>query len=258
MSVRAAISFLSRIPAGRLDTEALSSALPWFPAAGAVVGLLLGVAGSLEIALLPSLAALLFVPTYFGVKGVLHTDGLADTADALASHGTPEEREHVLRDPHIGVAGAVAVAVFVLGVYVLFGSVERTAAPLGFVGIVLPALRWPPLVVPLLAEVGATLSMLAAFALAPLSPRSRLARSLEPGATRVGLGAGAVSGVALLLLLGGLLGLAIALTGLATAGLTAAIARRRFAGLSGDLLGAGHDLSFLLTLLVSVVWLGLR
>ncbi len=258
MGLGAALSFLSRLPSGSLEAEALASALPWFPVAGLIVGAVLGLAATLEFLVLPTVAAFLFVPTYFAVKGILHTDGLADTADALAVHGSAEDRDRVLRDPHVGVAGAIAVGIFVVGLFALLDSARVESVPLGLLAPLFGPLDWSPLMVLVLAELTATTTMVAAFLLAPLSPHSRLANALASGSSRRAMVTGGVVGVVLLVLLGGLVGILLAAAALAVAYLVGRTARRWFAGLSGDLLGAGHDVAFLLALVVAEAWLWAR
>ncbi len=258
MGLGAALSFLSRIPPGRSGPEALAGSLPWFPVAGLIIGAVLGLAATLEFLVLPTVAAFLFVPTYFAVKGILHTDGLADTADALAVHGSPEDRERVLRDPHVGVAGAIVVGIFVVGLFALVDSIRAQGLRLGPLGAWFGPLGWSPWVVLVLAELAATMTMMGACLLAPLSPHSRLAAALVAGTSRKGMATGEVVGAALLVLLGGLVGVLLAAAALGVAYLVAGTARRWFAGLSGDLLGAGHDVAFLLALVLAVAWLWMR
>ncbi len=258
VSFRAAITFLSRIPSGAGDGSEMAYALPWFPVAGLLVGAILGFAAAVELRFLPLLlGAFLFVPTYFLVKGILHTDGLADTMDALAAHGSPKERDEILRDPHIGVAGALAGAVFVVGLVALMASLPNGTGPLAPAAVLFPPLRIAPFVVPVVAEVAAATGIAATFAMAPLSPHSRLARALLPGATPPRLAAALATGGVLLALVGGLFGVGAFVASVGVAGVVAVVARRRFAGLSGDLLGAGHDLAFLLVLVLAagVPWL---
>ncbi len=255
MGLGASLSFLSRIPSRRSDGASIALALPWFPLAGLLVGAVLGIAATLEFFVLPTVAAFLFVPTYFAVKGILHTDGLADTADALAAHGSPDDRDRVLRDPHIGAAGAVVIAVFVVGLFATFESIRAQSVLLGPVGAWIGLFRWAPLILPMLAELTATTTLVAAFGLAPLSPHSRLASAFAAGASRGGLVTGVAVGVALLVLFGGVVGVVLAGGALVVAYLVARVSRRWFSGLSGDLLGAGHDVAFLLALVLALGWL---
>lgn len=74
------------------------------------------------------------------INGGIHLDGLADTADACASHAPPDRRREILADPHTGAFGAAAVVmyeIFLFGIYCeLFYLSEKAHAghlPLLFV-----------------------------------------------------------------------------------------------------------------------------
>jgi adenosylcobinamide-GDP ribazoletransferase len=105
----AAIAFLTRVPVEADGTRTGAAAF-------AVVGAVLGLAAAVPVLLLggraPLVAGLLAVAVIAVASGVLHLDGLADTADALAA--PDRARADVARhDPRIGAAGAVAVVVAV-------------------------------------------------------------------------------------------------------------------------------------------------
>ncbi len=98
---------------GRVDA---ARALRWFP----VVGLGLGLAAAL-VALgvraaggAPLLGAALAVATWALLTGGLHLDGLADTADGLASRREPARALAIMRASDIGPAGVGALVLVVL------------------------------------------------------------------------------------------------------------------------------------------------
>jgi adenosylcobinamide-GDP ribazoletransferase len=86
-------------------------------AAYGLVGAALGCAAALPLLILGSAAPLAAGALSIGIAalstGVLHLDGLADTADALAAPD-PLRAEQARKDPRIGAAGAVAVTIAVL------------------------------------------------------------------------------------------------------------------------------------------------
>jgi adenosylcobinamide-GDP ribazoletransferase len=88
--------------------------LDWFPLAGAVIGLALGAlwwgANRLWSA---QLAAALVVAADLAITGLLHFDGLVDTADGLLPHLDRDRRLAVMASPDVGAFG-VGVAVVVL------------------------------------------------------------------------------------------------------------------------------------------------
>jgi adenosylcobinamide-GDP ribazoletransferase len=86
----------------------------WFPFVGAVIGGLVGIvwwASGEVLAALP--AAACAVAADLALTGMLHVDGLADSADGLLPHADRARRLEIMRSPGVG-AYAVAVVVVVL------------------------------------------------------------------------------------------------------------------------------------------------
>lgn len=116
--MRSALAFLTVLGGPRpLDARALR----WFPVVGALVGSLVGVvwwASDLVMPLL--LGAALVVVADLVVTGMLHVDGLADSADGLLPHADRERRLAIMRSPEVGAYGVtVVVAVLVVRVTAL-------------------------------------------------------------------------------------------------------------------------------------------
>jgi adenosylcobinamide-GDP ribazoletransferase len=112
---RLAVSFLTVVPAGRIDGLGdawLSRAAVWFPAVGALVGgaagatVALGDAAGLSHAVSGALGLVVAIVLTRG----LHEDGLADTADGLGVHGARERRLAAMKDSAVGAHGALAMA----------------------------------------------------------------------------------------------------------------------------------------------------
>ncbi|MFH1190522.1 MAG: adenosylcobinamide-GDP ribazoletransferase [Candidatus Omnitrophota bacterium] len=108
-----AIRFLTVLPAGRaeIDRKDLPLAIELFPVVGLFIGsililaaLTLSALGFNETALNAGVVVILIV-----ITGGLHLDGLADTFDALGSGKPREEMLKIMRDPHIGTMGALAL-----------------------------------------------------------------------------------------------------------------------------------------------------
>jgi adenosylcobinamide-GDP ribazoletransferase len=53
------------------------------------------------------------------LTGGIHLDGLADTADALASRAEPERMRAILKDPRVGSFGVIALIVYLVSVFAL-------------------------------------------------------------------------------------------------------------------------------------------
>jgi adenosylcobinamide-GDP ribazoletransferase len=108
-----AIQFLTRLPTPQLrnlDAANLPRSAHWFPLVGLLIGALLSVTLWLGSRIDPWLGALLTVLLWVWITGALHLDGLADMSDALgASHRDRERFLAVLADPHLGTFGAVSL-----------------------------------------------------------------------------------------------------------------------------------------------------
>jgi adenosylcobinamide-GDP ribazoletransferase len=115
-ALRAAVTFLTRVPVGGHpfnDAEFRWSSA-WFPAVGALLGLVYaGVWTAAEPLGAPAAAALVLVAALL-VTGAFHEDGLADTADALGGGYSRERVLEILKDSRIGAFGAAALVVALL------------------------------------------------------------------------------------------------------------------------------------------------
>lgn len=148
----AGLQFLTRLPVPPGE-YALSDAVIWLPVVGLVLGVGLALIDqSLRWLEVPSLLnTAVLVVALLALTGALHADGLIDTADAVFSHATPERRLEIMRDPHIGAFGAVAlVSIVALKIAALdsLSGVTRTgllilAPTLGRWSIVLLATVFP-------------------------------------------------------------------------------------------------------------------
>jgi adenosylcobinamide-GDP ribazoletransferase len=144
-----ALQFLTRLPAPRLADFAagdLACAAVWFPIIGAIIGAVLALAVWAGGHVSAPVGALIGLVVWVWITGALHLDGLGDVADALtASHRSPERFLEVLRDPHVGAFGVIAIALQLIAKLVLLAEVSGQAALLALV--LVPAwARWGPLV----------------------------------------------------------------------------------------------------------------
>ncbi len=120
--VLGAISFLTIFPTGGNPAPPGESAI-FFPLVGAILGaagagIFLGLARLLPL----SIAALVVVAFWAAISGVLHEDGLADSADAFRAGRSREKMAAILKDSRIGTYGAVAI---VLSVVARWQAVEH-------------------------------------------------------------------------------------------------------------------------------------
>ena len=109
--VRRAVAFLTPL-GGAVDPS--PAALAWFPLVGALLGLALGGWWWLVAqAWPPAVAAALLVGADLALTGMLHFDGLLDSADGLLPHLPVPRRLAVMAAPEVG-AFAMAVGGVVL------------------------------------------------------------------------------------------------------------------------------------------------
>ena len=106
-----ALAFLTIVGRGRRPD---ANQQLWFPVVGAMIGALVGLVwwGASQW-WPPAVAGALAVAADLVITGLLHLDGLADSADGLLPHMTRERRLQVMSQPDTG-AFAVAVVALVL------------------------------------------------------------------------------------------------------------------------------------------------
>lgn len=110
--MRAAIAFLT--PFGGASPPS-ATALSWFPAVGAGQGLALGLIWwAADGVFTAVVAATLVVVADLVLTGMLHLDGLADSADGLLAPLDRERRLEVMATPEVGAFGVVAIVSFLL------------------------------------------------------------------------------------------------------------------------------------------------
>jgi adenosylcobinamide-GDP ribazoletransferase len=91
-----------------------SRAVPWFAVVGALIGLAVGGVwwGANEL-WPPLVAAAITVVADVALTGMLHIDGLADSADGLLPHADRQRRLAIMDEPATGAFGVTAVVVVV-------------------------------------------------------------------------------------------------------------------------------------------------
>lgn len=121
---RAAVMFLTLLPAGRDGACSPVGMIKFFPLVGLVLGTFL--AGfDLLVSLFwpPGVVAILDVILLIVFTGAFHLDGLGDAADGLFSHRSKEKALKIMKDSRIGMMGLVVVvcvlALKVAGIYAI-------------------------------------------------------------------------------------------------------------------------------------------
>lgn len=121
-----ATQFLTRLPTPRVSVSErdFASSMRWFPAVGAIIGVLVAFGGWLGAMLDPWVGAAIALVLWVAITGALHLDGLGDIADASgAAHKDRDKLLEVLADPHVGSFGVVAIVLQLLAKLVLLHTV---------------------------------------------------------------------------------------------------------------------------------------
>lgn len=217
--MRQAFAFLTPLGGAAAPSP---GALGWFPAVGAALGLTLG--GwwwVVDRAWPPAVAAALVLAADLALTGMLHFDGLLDSADGLLAHLTREQRLAVMSTPGVG-----AFALAVGGAALLC----RWAA--------IASLRPAPLLLAGLWCASRTLMAVVLRTVPYARPGDGLATAFAGRAGTVALGIGAGASLALAAGWRTAAGPVAVVAGVG-AGLTVVLlARRQLGGFTGDVLGA--------------------
>ena len=109
--MRRALAFLTPIGGAAAPSP---SAVTWFPVVGVVIGAAVGGVWWLSSEIWPPLlAASLAVAADLALTGMLHVDGLGDSADGLLPPLDRDRRLEVMADPRAGVFGVSAIVIVV-------------------------------------------------------------------------------------------------------------------------------------------------
>jgi adenosylcobinamide-GDP ribazoletransferase len=242
---RLALSWLTVLPVpgpAEVDRRVGAAAIRWAPVVGLLVGAVAAVLlyGLTRLGLPGPVAALLAVAGTALLTRGMHLDGLADTADGLGCYGPPERALAVMRD---GGAGPFAVVTLVLMLGLQAEALARLAE--------LPD-RWPSV---LLAAAAGRCAFLwccrrGVPAARPDGLGALVAGSQPPWAGV--LGAVLLAALAVPAVPGrpwqGPLGVLVAAVPVVA---LSAHTRRRFGGVTGDMLGAATEVATTALLVVS-------
>ncbi|AEB12721.1 adenosylcobinamide-GDP ribazoletransferase [Marinithermus hydrothermalis] len=146
-----ALGFLTILPTpplGRVEAEEFRRAVACYPLVGYVVGA--GLVGVFELAsgFVEGLRGALVLAAWLALTGMLHLDGLLDSADALLAPRPPEARLWVLRDVHLGSFAFGVGSVHLLLKWQALAALEASAAlvalpALARFWVLLPMHRYP-------------------------------------------------------------------------------------------------------------------
>jgi adenosylcobinamide-GDP ribazoletransferase len=226
--LRLALAFLTILPIGSEQGEAshaqIAAARYAFPVVGGLIGLALAALswGLARAGVGPGLTSFLLVAAGVGLTGGLHLDGLADSADGLFLPGDAQRRLAVMKDPHVGSFGGVAIVLLVLGKY---AALNEMTASSRFWGVLA------------MAVVGRSLILVSAG----MAGYARLEGTGRIFVEATTLRDAFFAGLLVLLFATAASGRAGLLSAVLTIGLAAGLSRlavRRLGGVTGDTLGA--------------------
>jgi adenosylcobinamide-GDP ribazoletransferase len=246
--LRLAVGTLTAVPVPApvvIDGDVARSAMVLAPVAVLPLGIAGATVGALgHLAGLPPLvaAALLIAVVALGSRG-LHLDGLADTADGLSASYDGSRALEIMRRGNTGPMGAATLALVLL---------VQTAAAAAIVGR-----PWGAVAIGGLVCVSRLSLLISCVAGVPSARPDGLGRTVAGVVPRVAAGVGA--GVAALLASGLLvltgspwwLGVVAVAVAAAICGALVLRCTRRFGGITGDVLGAGIELTLAALLVVT-------
>jgi len=225
-----ALTTLTAIPWPGAEDKDLSDSLPWFPIVGLCIGLILYAIGHtwslLPFMQWPAGAALVMVVAAVWTTRGLHLDGLADWADSAGGLLDREARLAIMKDVRLGTFGILALIVAVAAQWLAFARLISS----GSLAWVLPVFM---LSRSMMAELVTTL------------PYARsgegMAKPFVAGASQRHRITSHLLAFAFCLLYGPLGAAFFGLAGIIV-WLFKRYCRKRYGGITGDLLGAGNEM----------------
>ncbi len=127
-SLISAFLMYSRIPMPQIawQPENRRFALGWFPAVGAVIGILLllwrFICDALRLNPLLFAGGAVILPIL--ITGGIHADGFCDVTDARASYAEREKRLQIMADPHIGSFAVMQICLYLILQTALFTHIS--------------------------------------------------------------------------------------------------------------------------------------
>jgi adenosylcobinamide-GDP ribazoletransferase len=210
-------------------------AATWYPLVGLIIGALTWLAWKgASFVFSPLVAGIVTLVIWVVLTGGLHLDGLADCCDGLFASVSSERRLEIMKDPHIGAFGVIGLILILL----LKAAVLTSLTPVSSFGILLAAslARW----------------CILPAGLMPLARPSGMGADFASGFRRSFIIWGAIIPLALMVMLG-LRGILVGLTGVGAAALVMWLAKVRIGGVTGDVFGMIIEIVETVALLTFVI-----
>jgi len=223
-----ALRTLTLLPIPGKDAASLASALPFFPAIGVLIGALVVLA--LYVASLSGWIAgagvLAMIVSVWITRG-LHVDGLSDVIDALGASRNRQRRLEIMKDPHTGAFGVMAIVADLLLKTVALSHLAALS-------------QWSLALIPFI--VSRTAQVVLATSLPYARQEGGKAAAFVQEARPYHLLLALVAAIAFCLAAAGSVGLLLLLQGLVIAFLLRLWMKQHFGGVTGDLLGASNEI----------------
>lgn len=232
--MRRALAFLTPLGGAAVPDR---GTVAWFPVAGAAIGTAVGTLwwGAYRL-WPPGVAAAIAVTADLALTGLLHADGLIDSADGLLPQVPRDRRLEIMAEPAVGAYGVLAaIAVFLLRYDAL------TALQPDFV---------------LLSGIwcGSRTVMAVTVRALPYARETGLATAMRGGDWRPVALYGFAAAVLLGAVAAGAAAVVAVVTGMAAGFALVAAARRRLGGYTGDVLGAAGVIAETVALIAVAAW----
>jgi len=242
-AARNVFAFLTIIPIG-MDPDGLRLAakyMPIFPIIAGIIGLVGGIIVWCLDPVLPSLlAGTIGLGVILLINGAQHVDGLLDFGDGIMCHGSRARKLKVMRDPHTGAGG------FTLGWVILSATVFAIAALTRT--IVIQAL--------VISEAAGAFAMVfQAWAghTAHKGMSSGFVDAMHSHWRIMRIISSTLILLAIALPVSFTLGLVVACAAVLVSSIMLNVSNRAFGGITGDVMGATHEVTRLVTLVVILV-----
>jgi len=210
------------------DSDRLASALPFFPAIGVLIGaiVVLTLYAASMSGWIAGAGVIAMIVAVWITRG-LHVDGLADMIDALGASRARERRLEIMKDPHMGAFGVMAIVADLLLKTVALSHLAALS-------------QWSLTLVPFI--VSRTIQVVLATSLPYARLEGGKAAAFVQEARPYHLLLALVAAVAFCLAASGLTGLLLLLEGLVIASVLRLWMKHHFGGVTGDLLGASNEI----------------
>ena len=230
-------SFLTILPTSNSDLNSIAKNMYLFPIVGIVIGLVIGTLGfGLSFYLEPLVVSLVVVASLAIMTGIHHTDGLADFADGLMTKGTKEKKLKAMKDLSVGSAGIFSIVLYAIGMIIALSF----SSGLELFKIIL------------LSEIIAKFSMVLMAGIGNSAAIGSNSPFLDFMKDKKRMLVAGVITIIPFLIIGEMNGFIALAVGIVVTMFLVGISTRSFGGITGDVMGAGNEITRLSSLLVFV------